>query len=458
MLKALAYIKSYFRLEARGSSLSREVIGGVTTFVTMAYIIFVNPTILGDAGMSKGAVMTATVLASAVASIIMGLFANLPVALAPGMGMNALFAYTICIGMGVPWQKALGIVVISGLVFLVLSLFRFRERIIAAVPDSLKYAAAAGIGLFIAFIGFKNAGVIVPNAATYVSFGPLHSPPVLLALFGLVLTGILVAFGIRGGILIGLASTGLLGSITGIITKEGSAGGGIAETFLAADITGALSVAFILPILTFLFFDMFDTVGTLMGVSEAAGLVDENGRIPNAGRALATDAAGTVIGGLLGTSTTTSYIESAAGVASGARTGLAAVVTGLLFLLSLPLLKLVAVFASAVPLQHTMHYGGTAVETTLFLYPATAAALIIVGFQMVKVLPKIKWDDITEGLPAFLTVIIMPLTFSISEGLAAGFVSYVLLKLVRGKIHQVRPLLYIISAAIVVGYVAGKIW
>lgn len=482
MLKTLTYIRSFFRLEERGSNLSREVVGGVTTFVTMAYIIFVNPTILGDpngAQMDMGAVMVATVLAAGLTSVTMGLFANLPVALAPGMGMNAFFSFTICQKMGVRWETALGIVVVSGVIFLMLSAFRFRERIISAVPDCLKYAAAAGIGLFIAFIGFKYAGIIVPDGATFVTFGPLYKPPVLLALFGLVVTGILVAFGIRAGILIGVVVTGLLGVATGIIKAPQGFEANLGETFLKADIKGALALSMILPILTFLFFDMFDTVGTLMGVSEAAGLVDEEGRIPNAGRALATDAAGTVLGGLLGTSTTTSYIESAAGVASGARTGLAAVVTGLLFLLSWPLLKLrvLALFASAVPLKldeaivlsapgggaivgNTMtNVAGSVVitGTTLFIYPATAAALIIVGFQMVKVLPRIKWNDVTEGLPAFLTVIIMPLTFSISEGLAVGFISYVILKLVRGKIHQVHPLLYVISGAIVVGYVAGKL-
>lgn len=459
MLRLLALTKSYFGLDERGGTLSREVIGGVTTFVTMAYIIFVNPAILGDAngaGMDSGAVMVATVLAAGITSILMGMWANLPVALAPGMGMNALFSYTICGVMGVPWRTALGIVVLSGGLFLVLSQFRFRERVIAAVPDCLKYAAAAGIGLFIAFIGFKNAGIIVPNAATFVSFGPLYKPPVLLALLGLVLTGVLVAYGVRGGILMGLVATGIIGLAVGIMQPASGNVAAITRTLLRADIRSALSVAYILPILTFLFFDLFDTVGTLMGVSEAAGLVDEQGRIPNAGRALTCDAAGTVLGGFLGTSTTTSYIESAAGVASGARTGLAAVVCGLLFLGSLPFLKLgvVGVLASSVP----MSIRDGPHQVTVYLYPATAAALIIVGFQMFKVLPRIRWDDITEGLPAFLTVIIMPLTFSISEGLAFGFVSYVLLKLVRGKVYQVSPLLYVISAAIVLGYIAGRIW
>jgi AGZA family xanthine/uracil permease-like MFS transporter len=453
----LTAIRRFFGIEERGSSLGREIIGGVTTFVTMAYIIFVNPSILGDefgANMPKGAVMLATVIASGLASILMGLYANLPIALAPGMGMNALFSYTVCAGMKVPWQTALGMVVISGVVFLILSAVKFRETVIAAVPDGLKYAAACGIGLFIAFIGFKNAGIIVPNPATFVAFGPLDKPPVLIALFGIALTGVLVACNIRSGIIIGLIACGLLGYAAGVIKPQPGFETTLAPTFLKADIIGALTPAFITPILTFLFFDLFDTVGTLMGVAEAASLKDDRGQIVNAGRALTSDAAGTVIGGLLGTSTVTSYIESAAGVAAGARTGLAAVVTGALFLLSLPFLAPVAIFASAVPLQ--VQAGPQAV--TLFLYPATAAALIIVGFQMVKVLPKIQWDDVTEGLPAFLTILVMPLTFSISNGLAAGFVSYVLLKLARGKFYQVRPLLYIISGLIVLGYIAGKIW
>lgn len=459
MDRAVERVRAYFNLEERGSSMSREFIGGLTTFVTMAYIIFVNPAILGDsggAGMDMGAVMIATVLAAGITSIIMGLFANLPIALAPGMGMNALFSYYICGQLGVPWEKALGIVVISGAIFLLLSLFKFRKKVIDAVPSSLKYGAAAGIGLFIAFIGFKNAGIVVPDANTYVAFGPLSSPPVLLAVFGLVLTGVLVAFGIRGGILIGLLTTGIVGRMLGIIAARQEEGMTIAKTFMKADIPGALSAAFILPILTFLFFDMFDTVGTLMGVTEAAGLVDEKGEIPNAGRALGTDAAGTIIGGLLGTSTTTSYIESAAGVASGARTGLTAVVTGVLFLLSLPLLRFVAIFANSVPMEHTMYFADKPHHMILHLYPATAAALVIVGFQMVKVLRRINWHDLTEGLPAFLTIIIMPLTFSISEGLAVGFVSYVILKMVHGRFKDAHPLLYLISAAIVAGYVAAQ--
>ncbi|MBN1810140.1 MAG: NCS2 family permease, partial [Planctomycetes bacterium] len=283
-------LNRFFRIEERGSSVGREIIGGATTFVTMAYIIFVNPAILGDvngAGMNMGAVMVATVLASGLACIIMGIAADLPVALAPGMGMNALFSYTICARMGVRWETALGIVVISGAVFLALSLFRFREKIIGAVPESLKYGAAAGIGLFIAFIGLKNAGIVVPDTATFVSFGPIAEPPVLLSLLALAVTGVLTAFGIRGGILIGLAATGMVGMATGIIRPMAGFEPSLKETFLAADLKAALSLSMAVPILTFLFFDLFDTVGTLVGVAETAGLKKEDGGIPNAGRALA---------------------------------------------------------------------------------------------------------------------------------------------------------------------------
>ncbi|HHN46529.1 MAG TPA: NCS2 family permease [Planctomycetes bacterium] len=456
----LQRVDAWFNVSGRGSTLAGEITGGVTTFVAMAYIIFVNPAILGDpagAAMDRGAVMMATVLASGLASVLMGLLAGLPIALAPGMGMNALFSYTICAQMKVPWQTALGIVVISGVVFLMLSLVKFREMVIRAVPDGLKFAAACGIGLFIAFIGLKNAGIIVPDGATFVAFGPLWRPPVLLSLFALILTGVLVAFGVRGAILVGLVAAGLAGYAFGVVKPMEGFVPNLAAVALKADVRSALSFAFIVPILTFLFFDMFDTVGTLMGVSEAAGLRRQDGGIPNAGAALACDAAGTVAGGLLGTSTVTSYIESAAGVAAGARTGLAAVVTGVLFFLSIPLLRIVALFASPVPLEHTVVLGGAPHTVTLLLYPATSAALVIVGFQMARVFPKIAWDDVSEGLPAFLTIIVMPLTFSISDGLAAGFVSYVILKLVRGKVHQVHPLLYVISAAIVLGYIAGKI-
>jgi AGZA family xanthine/uracil permease-like MFS transporter len=442
-------IDRIFRLAERNATLRGEILGGLTTFMTMAYIIFVNAAILADpngaAGMPSGGVMVATCLGAAIATALMGCLANLPVALAPGMGMNALIAYSICAHPDVGWPQALGMVFWAGAIFLALSAFRFREKIINAIPPNLKHGAAAGIGLFIAFIGLQKARIVVASPATLVDFGGLATPATLVAVFGLALISVLMALGVRGAVLIGIVATGVVAVATGVVqppsdgyyTPYGKVFGEFGETFLALDLRGALAPAAWGSILTLLFFDMFDTVGTLMGVTEEAGLVDEDGRIPNAGRALASDAAGSVAGALLGTSTVTSYIESAAGVAAGARTGLSNLVVAALFLLSLVALPLFWVFGT--------------------LPAVTAPALIVVGFLMTGPLKRINWDDASEGLPAFLTVILMPLTFSISTGLAAGFVSYSFLKTVRGEGRKVHPLVHAIALAIVVGYALLKV-
>lgn len=468
----------FFKFEERGASLRGEVLGGLTTFMAMAYIIFVNAAILSAAKMPAGAVMVATCLAAAFASTLMGLLANLPVALAPGMGMNAFVAFTLCGAMGFSWQQALGMVFWSGIIFLVLSLVRFREKIIDAIPRGLKYGAAAGIGLFIAFIGLQHAGLVTYQSETLVRMGSLAQKHTLVALGGLVATGVLLALRVKGAVLFGMLATGALALASGLVGwPTGHMGGGhdlgFADTFFQLDFFGAFAfspVHAIPAVLTLLFFDTFDTVGTLMGVAEEANLVDEKGRIPNVGRALASDAAGTVAGSLFGTSTVTSYIESAAGVAAGAKTGLSSVVVAVLFLVSLVALPVVGIFGQGFEIE-TMRLVGRPPAPhahPVTLYPITAPALIVVGFLMAGALKKIDWARVTEGLPAFLTVIVMPLTFSISSGLAVGFVSYSLLDLagrarprerVEGEPEpkKAHVLIHVIAACIVLGYAALRI-
>ncbi len=432
------FLDRTFRLSERGATVRGEVVGGLTTFMTMAYVIFVNAAILSGAGMPFGGVMLATCVSAAFATVLMGLTANLPVALAPGMGMN-VFIVALCKDPGISWRTALGMVFWAGFVFLALSVVRFRETLIKAIPDNLKHAAAAGIGVFIAFIGLQHAGIVANDPVTLVTHGDLSSPATLVALFGLASTGAMMALRVRGAVLYGIIATGIVALATGLIDSPGPGGemsfrsifAEFGETAGGLDLWGALAPAAWPAILTLLFFDMFDTVGTLVGVTEEAGLADEKGNIPNAARALASDAAGSMAGAVLGTSTVTSYIESAAGVAAGARTGLSNMVVAALFLLSIAMLPVVGVFATPV---------------------VTAPALVVVGFLMAGSLRKMTWDDVSEGLPAFLTVILMPLTFSISTGLAAGFVSYSVLKLVRGEARKVHPLVHVIAGTIVVGY------
>jgi AGZA family xanthine/uracil permease-like MFS transporter len=361
--------------------------------------------------------------------------------------------------MKVRWEVALGMVFWSGVLFLVLSVVKFRERIINAIPRNLKYGAAAGIGVFIAFIGLQHAGLVEYHSETLVKLGSLAQKHTLVALFGVLATGVLLALRVKGAVLLGILATGLLAAATKLVTWRTGHELGLAETFLKLRPIEALSLSAIPPILTLLFFDMFDTVGTLLGVAEEAGLVDDEGRIPNAGRALASDAAGTVAGSLFGTSTVTSYIESAAGVAAGARTGLSSVVVAALFLLSLVALPFIGIFGQGVEIETVRLVGRPPgfYPHPVALYPITAPVLIVVGFLMAGALRKIGWEDVTEGLPAFLTVILMPLTFSISAGLAAGFVSYSFLKTVRGRAREVHWIVHVIAVCIVLGYAAIRI-
>lgn len=433
-----------FKIKASGSTIRTEIIAGITTFMTMAYIIFVNPAILSQgAKMDFNAVMVATCLSAAVATLLMALLANYPIAQAPGMGINALFSFEICASMGVPWPIALGIVFLSGSLFLLLTLVKIREVIFDAIPEGIKYGIATGIGIFIAFIGLKEAGIVVSNPATFVTMGDLRSSPPLLAIFGLLVTAILMARQVKGGILIGIVFTGILGVFMGIVEYKGlvSPIPSITPTWGKLDILGAFKLVYLTPIVTLLFLNMFDTIGTLIGVSEQAGIV-KDGKLPRAGRALISDAIGTTFGSLCGTSPITSYIESAAGVSEGGRTGLANIVTALLLLLSL--------FFS--PLA-SMLGGGYRVEGSgVVLHPVTAPALIVVGSLMMHNITRIRWTAPDESIPAFLTIITMPLTFSIANGLAIGFVSYPLIKLFCSKGREVHWMVYLLSVIFIAGY------
>ncbi|HEY8347080.1 MAG TPA: NCS2 family permease [Symbiobacteriaceae bacterium] len=425
----------FFGLSAAGTTVRTEVIAGLTTFVTMAYIIAVNPSILAQAGMDKGAVITATILASALSTLVMGLFANWPFALAPGMGLNSFFTFTLCVSMGLPWQTALGCVFISGVLALIVTLTGLRELMIKAIPASLKHAVSAGIGFFIMLIGLKNAGIILPNEATLVALGDLTAPGPLLAIIGLVITGALVALQVPGAILIGIAVTTAIGvplGLTplpdGIVSMPPS----LAPTFLQLDLAGALQLSMFTIIFSMFFADLFDTIGTFVGVAGKAGLLEEDGSLKGSSRALVCDSLGTIIGALLGTSNTTTYVESAAGVAAGGRTGLTAVVTALLFLLAAFFSPLVAVIPGE----------------------ATAPALIIVGILMASPILQIDLNDFAEALPAIITALMMPFTFSIATGLALGFISYVVLNVLIGRAKKVHWMMYILALFFLYYFVA----
>ncbi len=437
-------LEKLFKIKESSSTVRTEIIAGTTTFMTMAYIIFVNPAILSQgARMDFNSVMVATCLSAAVATLLMAFLANYPIAQAPGMGINALFSFEICASLNVPWPVALGIAFISGSLFLLLTILRLRDLIFQAVPESIKYAIAAGIGLFIAFIGLKEAGIVAPHPVTFVTLGNLRSPPTLIALAGLFITAVLMARRIRGAILIGVIATGILGIATGLIEYRGlvSSIPSMAPTWLKCDIRGALKVGYLTPIATLLFLNMFDTIGTLIGVSEQAGLM-KNGKLPRAGRALISDAVGTTFGALCGTSPVTSYIESAAGVAEGGRTGLANIVTAALLLLALFFSPLARMFGGGCMLQ----------ESGVLLHPVTAPALIVVGSLMMYTITRIKWNFPDEAIPAFLTIITMPLTFSIANGLAVGFVSFPVIKLLCGKGREVHWMVYLLGIIFVTGY------
>lgn len=443
-------IEKFFRLSEHGTDIRREVLGGVTTFLTMCYIIFVNPVILSAAGMDKGAVMVATCLSSAIATLCMALLANYPVALAPGMGHNALFAFTICGaisvgGFGLSWRAALACVFISGSLFVLLSRVGFREAIIEVIPESLKHGIAVGIGLLIAMLGLQWSGIVVDNPATLVGLGNLRATPTLISMLGILITMFLMALNVRGAILLGIIVSAFAGWLAGIVEFKGivSMPPSIAPTFLKLsfyELPWRKVLDLIVIIFVLFFLDVFDTVGTLIGVSVQAGLLKE-GKLPRAREALLSDAIGTVAGALLGTSTVTSYIESASGIAVGARTGLASVVTALLLLLSLFFSPVMEMFSTEV------RVGGAT------LHPIIAPPLVIVGFLMMSSIRFIKWDDITEALPAFFAIIIMPVTFSITEGIAFSFIACSLLKLVTRRVKEVHWLVHLFSLLFIIRYI-----
>lgn len=425
-------LDQYFKLTENGTSVRTEIIAGVTTFLTLAYIMFVNPSILAETGMDHGAVFVATCLAAAVGTMIMGVVANYPVAVAPGMGLNAYFAFGVVLGMGHSWQVGLGAVFLSGIIFVILSILPVREWIINAIPESMKRAISAGIGLFLAIIALKNAGWVVDHPATLVTLGDVGAPPALLSAAGFILIAVLFARKIPGAIIIAILLVTGAGIALGVTPSGGimSMPPSLAPTFMQMDIVGALNIGLISIIFAFLFVDLFDTAGTLVGLAHRGNLLDANGKLPRLRRALLADSSATVVGAALGTSTTTSYIESASGINAGGRTGLTAVVIALLFLISLFLSPLAA---------------------TIPAY-ATAPALLFVACVMTRGLSEIDWDDVTEVVPAVITAISMPLTFSIATGLGLGFISYAAIKLFAGRTSEVPIAVYVIAAAFILKF------
>jgi adenine/guanine/hypoxanthine permease len=460
----LRKIDDFFGIREWNSTFKRETAAGVTTFMAMAYIVFVNPAILSGAFHSPdvpSAVMfkslvTATCLASAVGTFLMAFIARYPIALAPGMGLNAILIYNICLQKGVPWRIGLGIVFISGVVFMVLSVVRIREMIIDAVPRGLKFSAAVGIGVFITFIGLKHAGIIVVSGATFVQLGDLTSKPVLVALAGLAITSILYTRKIRGAVLLGIAATGLIAWWAGLIQIQGKwfEMPTFGPLFGKLDVPGALSPQFFAPILVLLFFHMFDSVGTLIGVGEQGGFM-KNGKLQRGTQALFADATAATLGAVMGTSTVTCYIESSAGIADGGRTGFANLVTGLLFIAAMFFSPLAQMVGMGLPQTYTVVLNNHAIQFTDTFFPVTAPALIVVGCLMMQSVKDIQWSDWTEAMPAFLTIVLMPLTFSISTGLFAGMVAYPVLKIAAGRGREVHWLLYtlvVIFLAALIGY------
>ncbi|OGD25973.1 MAG: guanine permease [Candidatus Aminicenantes bacterium RBG_19FT_COMBO_65_30] len=436
------WLERTFRLAENGTTVRRELLGGATTFMTMSYIIFVQPAVLGTTGMDKGAVMVATCLASALATLLTGLLARYPIAQAPAMGHNIFFAVVVCGTMGYSWQVALGANFLSGLLFVVLALAGVWGKMVAAVPDALKYGIAVGIGLLIALIGLEYGGIVVDSPGVLVALGDLGSRPVLLVLFGLALTAVLLAVRFPGAILAGILVTAAAGLPLGIVKFRGVVAPvpSLAPTFLKLDIAGAVETGLVAVIFVFFLLDVFDAIGTLIGVGGSGGFL-KDGKLPRADKAMLADAVGTVGGVLLGTSTVSSYIESVTGIAQGARTGLANVMTSALFLCALFFSPLAEMISGEVT------HGG------MTLRPVIAPALILVGSMMMRCVKFINWDDLTEAIPAFLSIVIMPLTLSITEGISFGFISYVLLKLVSGKGRQVHGLIYLFAALFIVRYI-----
>jgi AGZA family xanthine/uracil permease-like MFS transporter len=425
-------IDRYFKLAENQTSIKQELLGGLTTFVTMAYIVVVNPQILAQAGMPRDGVVFATCVSAAVATLVMGLYANYPIALAPGMSLNAYFTYSVCIGMHVPWRTALAVVFFSGVLFLLLTVTRVREQIVNGVPDCLKHSTAAGIGMFIAFVGLRNAKLVVANTATYVGLGNFADKEVQIACLGLCLTMVLMSRKFPGAILIGVFGTALLGILRGITNWPAAifAMPHPSATFLQLDFRGATHLGLLEILFAFLFVDLFDNVGTLVGVCEQGGFI-KNGKIPRVGRVLVADAVGTIVGALTGTSTVTSYIESAAGVAAGARTGLSNIAVAMLFLLA----TFCSPLATAIPAY------------------ATAPALILVGVLMTQSISQIAWQDFSEAVPAFVTILATPLTSSIATGLSLGLISYTIVKVAAGKLREINPVVWILTILFILRYV-----
>ena len=425
-------IERYFHLKENQTTIRAEFLGGLTTFITMAYIVVVNPQILAKAGMPVEGVVFATCIAAAAATLVMGLYANYPIALAPGMSLNAYFTYSVCLAMHVPWQTALGVVFLSGVAFLILTVTRVREQIVNGIPDCLKHSTAGGIGMFIAFVGLRNANLVVANPATLVSLGSFSNKEAQLACLGLAIILILMTRKITGAILIGVIATTVLGILRGMAAWPAHVLSlpHPETTWLKLDLRAALHLGFFEIIFVFLFVDLFDNVGTLLGVCEQGGFV-KDGKIPRVGRALVSDAVGTIFGALTGTSTVTSYIESAAGVAAGARTGLSNIFVAGLFLAA----AFFAPLAAAIPGY------------------ATAPALIVVGALMTESIGRVNWSDFTEAIPAFATLLATPLTFSIATGLSLGLISYTLVKVAAGRIREVSPVIWILTVLFVFRYV-----
>jgi adenine/guanine/hypoxanthine permease len=429
--------ETFFGLKENNTNFKTEVLAGITTFMTMAYILVVNPGILSQAGMDFGAVFTATALSAIVTTLLLGLYAKLPFAAAPGMGLNAFFAFTVVKIMGYSWQFALTAVLLEGIIFIFLTAFNIREAIIDCIPLNIKKAISVGIGLFIAFLGFDNAKIVVhPEGGTIVALGNLKDPFTLLAIIGIVITAVLVARKVRGALLIGILATTIIGIPMGITKLPGSIAGlvsmppSLAPTFAHFEWTHVFSFDMVVVLFTLLFMDMFDTIGTLVGVATKANMVDEKGNVPRAKQALMADAIGTTLGAVFGTSAVTAYVESASGVAEGGRTGLTAVSTAVMFIIALFLSPLFLMIPS----------------------PATAPALILVGLFMLEPIKEIDLVDFTEAIPAFITLIMMPLTYSIADGIAFGMVSYVIIKLSTGKAKEIHIATYIISALFILKF------
>ncbi len=424
-----------FRFRINQTSLRTEIIAGLTTFMTMAYILAINPSILGDAGMDKNALFTATALSACIATLVMACWAKLPFALAPGLGLNGFFAYTVVNAMGYSWQMALTAVFIEGILFILLTMSNIREAIINSIPANLKHAISAGIGLFIALIGLKNAGIVIPNEKTLLTLGDMTNHAVWIAFAGILVTGVLLILKVRGALLIGIFVSAIAGIPLGI-TKVPEGGllslpPSLSPIFFKFDFSRIFTVDMLIVLFTFLFVDLFDTIGTLVGVCGKAGMLDNNGKIPRAKQALFADAIGTTVGAILGTSTITTYVESASGVAAGGKTGMTAISVAVLFALSLFCAPIFLMVPSA----------------------ATAPALILVGLFMLTPLQKVDLENMEEAIPVFLTIIIMPMTLSISEGIIFGMLSYVLLKVFSGKAKEVSLVMYILSIIFILRFI-----